>query len=61
MMADGKKRSKKLRREDLKILKMLETPANDTSAAEKLRQPLERDTVERLIHILETDGQQEAA
>ncbi len=61
MMANRKKRSKKLRKEDLKILKMLETPADDTPAAEKLPKPVERETVKRLIHILESDEQQEAA
>lgn len=61
MMADGKKQRKKLRKEDLKILKMLETPAGGAPAAENPPKPVERETVKRLIHILETDDQQEAA
>ncbi len=61
MMAEQKKRGKKLRKEDLKILKMLETPAAEKPAAEKSPKPLKRETVQRLIHILETDDQQEAA
>ncbi len=60
MMADKKKDSGKLRKEDLKILKMLESPAAET-ATEKPSRPPERETVERLIYLLENDDRQKAA
>jgi len=60
MMAKKKRRSKKLRKEDLKILKMLESPATEKPAVEKSPEPVKRDTVQRLIHLLETDDREAA-